>query len=52
VGPTSIDKKTSLAIKGLTFVPEDGAFRPTGGAVQYRFLGQRGAANLMDFRMP
>jgi hypothetical protein len=52
VGPTYVDGKTSRAIEWLTVVRQDGAFRPTGGAVQCRFLGQRGAASLMDFRMP
>jgi hypothetical protein len=50
--PNHIDRKTSVTIKGLTFEQQEDDWMPTGGTIQYKFLGQKGAANLMDFSMP
>jgi len=38
-------------IKGLTFVQQGGTWTPNGSAITYRFLGQKGKADLKDFVM-
>jgi hypothetical protein len=50
--PTRMDKKSSISIQRLLFVQQDGGWEPTGGAVTYRFLGQKGSGNLTDFLAP
>ena len=47
-----IDKKSSISSKGLTLVRQGADWQPTGGAIQYQFLGQKGTANLMDYVAP
>lgn len=47
--PNALDKKSSVAITGLTFIKVGDIWEPTAGAIKYQFLGQKGAANLMDF---
>lgn len=49
VVPSAVAKKVKVKIKGLTLVPEGLGWRPTGGTIQYQFLGQKGVANLVDF---
>ncbi len=48
--PPRLDRRSSVAIQGLTFVQESETWRPTGGRILYKFLGQRGTANLLDFQ--
>ena len=44
------DKKTSISIKGMTMTQQqDDSWQPTGGTITYRFLGQQGSGNLVDF---
>ena len=50
--PNRIDKKTSVKIKNLTFVQTGSDWVPTGGTITYKFLGQKGAGNLLDFVGP
>src|SRR5262249_26378806 len=45
--PTKIDSHSTVAIKNLTFVQQGSDWQPTGGAVSYKFLGQKGTANLL-----
>ena len=52
MNPATLDKKTKINIKGLTFVQQGDDWEPTGGAIKYQFLGQKGAADLLDFVMP
>jgi len=52
VSPARIDKKSSISIKNLTFVQQGDDWAPTGGAITYQFLGQKGTANLLDFVSP
>jgi hypothetical protein len=52
VNPPKIDKKSSISIKGLTFVQQGADWKPTAGTISYQFLGQKGTANLMDFVEP
>jgi hypothetical protein len=47
--PRRIDRKSSILIKGLTFEEKDGGWQPTGGTINYKFLGQKGTARLMEF---
>lgn len=47
--PVRLDRKSSVVVQGLTFVPDGDTWRPTGGTVLYKFFGQRGTASLMDF---
>ena len=50
--PSRIDKRSSLAINGLTFDSQGTDWVPSGGTIKYQFLGQKGTANLLDFVMP
>lgn len=50
--PNRVDKKSSVNIQGLTFVQEGDTWEPTGGTINYRFLGQQGTADLLDFETP
>lgn len=43
------DKLTTVTLTGLTFAFQNGAWHPTGGTINYNFLGQQGTANLTDF---
>ena len=52
VMPNRIDKKSSILIKGLTFIQQGSDWNPTGGTITYQFLGQKGTANLLDFVAP
>ena len=50
VNPATIDKKSSINLKRLTFTQESN--EPSGGTITYRFLGQKGTAELQDFLEP
>jgi hypothetical protein len=52
INPNKIDKKSSITIKGLTFVQSGSDWEPTGGVITYQFLGQKGTASLLDFIAP
>jgi hypothetical protein len=52
INPIAIDRKSSIAIKGLTFVPQGADWQPASGSITYQFLGQKGTANLIDFVTP
>jgi hypothetical protein len=48
--PDKLDTKTSISIKGMTMTQQqDGTWQPNGGTISYKFLGQRGSGNLIDF---
>lgn len=47
--PNRADKKSSIAITGLLFTKQGDTWQPTGGTIAYKFLGQKGTANLLDF---
>ena len=50
--PPALDTKTRLTFKKMTVTQQGQVLRPAGGTVDYRFLGQRGKANLLDFLAP
>jgi hypothetical protein len=50
--PAKIDTHSTIAIKNLTFVQQGQNWQPTGGTVAYKFLGQKGTANLLDLMGP
>ncbi len=52
MNPATLDKKSSVAIKGLLFVQQGDEWTPTAGTIRYRFLGQKGTGDLMQFNMP
>lgn len=52
INPPKLDKKSSIVIKGLTFIQQGEDWQPTGGIITYKFLGQNGTANLLDFKVP
>jgi hypothetical protein len=52
VMPNRPDKKSKIKITGLTFAKPDTEWQPTGGTINYSFLGQKGTAKLMDFLSP
>lgn len=52
VVPNRTDRRSSIVIRGLTFVPDGAGWEPTGGTITYTFLGQRGTASLLDFVEP
>jgi hypothetical protein len=52
LNPNQRDKKSKIAIKGLTFVWQGTAWKPTGGTIKYQFLDQKGTANLLEFTGP
>ena len=53
VEPDRLDKKTSISIKRMTMTQQqDGTWQPTGGTITYKFLGQQGSGNLVDFIPP
>jgi hypothetical protein len=47
--PNRVDKKSKITITGLTFMQQGDEWLPTGGTISYQFLGQKGAASLLDF---
>lgn len=52
VVPPAVAKKVKIKIKTMTLVPAGLGWQPTGGTIQYQFLGQKGLANLVDFLAP
>ena len=50
--PPVLDKKTKISIRTMTLVPSGPGWRPTGGSIDYQFLGQKGKASLLDFMVP
>lgn len=44
--------KSSISITGLTFTQMGEDWDPSGGIIAYRFLGQQGIGNLLDFTGP
>ena len=50
--PNRPDKKSSIAITGLLFTKQGDDWQPTGGMIAYKFLGQKGTANLLDLIVP
>ena len=51
LNPPAVDKKTKIKIVGLTFTG-NGPFVVTGGTINYKFLGQKGVADLFEFTQP
>ncbi|MGZ3524123.1 MAG: hypothetical protein ACXU9L_04960 [Thermodesulfobacteriota bacterium] len=49
VNPQKVDRRTSILIKGMTLVKQSNVWQPTGGTITYKFFGQRGSGNLLDF---
>jgi len=49
VNPTKIDKKASVVLRRMTLTQVGGIWKPNAGTVSYRFLGQKGTANVVDF---
>ncbi|WP_193213841.1 hypothetical protein [Luteolibacter marinus] len=52
VVPNAIDKKTSVVLTGLNFEQQGDDWIPNAGTISYRFLGQRGVADLTEFLAP
>lgn len=52
IQPNKIDTRSTIAIKNLTFVQQGSDWQPTGGTLSYKFLGQKGTANLLDLMGP
>lgn len=49
VNPTKLDKKASVVMRRMTLTMVGGVWKPNAGTVSYRFLGQKGTANVVDF---
>lgn len=47
-----VDKKTRVNIKKMLFSCTEASCALSDGEIRYRFLGQRGKANLLDFMVP
>lgn len=47
--PDVIDKRSIIIITGLKFQKNGDLWEPVAGTINYRFLGQKGLENLMDF---
>jgi hypothetical protein len=47
-----IDTKTSILIKGMTLEKQGAVWQPTAGTLTYKFFGQKGTGNLMEFVAP
>jgi hypothetical protein len=47
--PAAVDKRTRVKIKGMTLDKIGSTWTPSGGRVEYRFLGQKGKTDLLDF---
>jgi len=52
VNPPKVDKKTSILIKGMTLDKQGKVWQPTAGTLTYKFFGQQGTGNLLDFISP
>jgi len=52
VNPPKVDKKTSILIKGMTLTKQGNVWQPTAGTITYKFFGQQGSGNLLDFYVP
>jgi hypothetical protein len=52
LNPAKIDKKSSISIKRLLFSQQGTDWQPTNGVLTYKFLGQKGTGNLLDFLAP
>ena len=50
--PAVLDKKTKISIRKMTLMPSGPGWQPTGGSIDYKFLGQKGKASLLDFMAP
>jgi hypothetical protein len=50
--PPRVDKKTSILIKGMTLTKQGNVWQPTAGTITYKFFGQQGSGNLLDFYVP
>jgi hypothetical protein len=50
--PPRVDKKTSILIKGMTLTKQGNVWQPTAGSITYKFFGQQGSGNLLDFYVP
>jgi hypothetical protein len=50
--PDVLDKKSSVILTGLKFEKNGDLWEPTAGTINYRFLGQKGLEDLMDFVAP
>ena len=50
--PPTIDTHSSIMVTGLKFLQQGGVWQPSAGTITYRFLGQQGTANLLDFVTP
>lgn len=47
--PAKLDVKTSVYLRRMTMAKNGVNWRPSGGMVTYRFLGQKGTAKVTDF---
>jgi hypothetical protein len=52
VNPPKVSKKTSILIKGMTLTKQGNVWQPTAGTITYKFFGQQGSGNLLDFYVP
>ena len=50
--PDVVDAKSSVTLTGLKFVKNGDVWEPTAGTIAYKFLGQSGTENLLDFVAP
>jgi hypothetical protein len=50
--PNAPDKKSTVAIKGMTMTKQGLTWTPSGGTLSYAFLGQKGSGELLDFVAP
>jgi hypothetical protein len=52
MNPATIDRRSSISIKRLLFSQQGADWQPTNGVITYKFLGQKGTGNLLDFVTP
>ena len=52
VVPPKLDKKTAITIRNMTLDRPVTVWRPTGGTITLRFLGQKAKGNLLDLLAP
>lgn len=50
--PDTLDKKSTVILTGLKFEKVGDEWEPTEGMINYKFLGQSGLENLMEFVPP
>lgn len=50
--PPAVAKKVKIKITRMTLVQNGLVWQPSGGTIQYQFLGQKGTANLVEFLAP